>query len=300
MKISFFLIFILLQVLGLANKSSETETLFLDDMGRKLELKKTPLRIISLSPAITEMLFDLGIEDRIIGVSYYSNFPQAAQKKIKVGTYVNPLFEKIVALKPDLIIGTAEGLSQETGKKFDDLRLPLYVIFPKTIKDIPILYKKLGKLLGLENIGVKKAETLSSEIRTFFNQSEKCYPYTVFYLLELDPIMGVGRGSFIDDLLLNNNFKNVLSDIDKRYPVISLEKFVKSDPDVLLVSVFNQAEIKEFLKKYNYIRAIKNHQVYFVNTDVFNRPGPRIVTAMNDLSSIRKKVEAFYKKRLVK
>jgi len=290
-KKSFLFLFIATSIsISISGYALNDPLTYSDDLGRKISVRVPPSRVITLSPAITEIVFSLIPPCRIAGVSRFSNKPPAARSLPRVGTYVNPVFEKILLLKPDLVIGTAGGLSPAMGKKFEELGIPLYVAFPRKIDDIPWLYQRLGKILDCREIAKKEAEKIMLSIRNYKKSSRDLPSMSVFYLVESNPLMGAGKNTYIDDLLISGNFENILNSSLKRFPVVPVEYLIKKDPDIILVASFDRKGSSEILKRFNTLTAVREKRVYYLNPDIFNRPGPAIISAMDKLSKIHREL----------
>ena len=120
----------------MATASYSASLKFIDEVGREVTIPSPPKRIISLAPNITEILFSLGLDEEIVGVSIHCNFPEKAKSKIQVGSYISLDFERIVSLKPDLVIATGAGNTRDMVERLEKLGFPTYVIFPKKFYDI--------------------------------------------------------------------------------------------------------------------------------------------------------------------
>ncbi|HJT21379.1 MAG TPA: helical backbone metal receptor, partial [Nitrospira sp.] len=120
---------------------------FVDDAGRKLYIAKPPARVVSLAPSITEMLFALGLDEQIVGVTEFCNYPAAALSKPKIG-YARPSLESLVALRPDLIVAPQEFLRADTLAKLDELKIPVFMLEAKTLEDILGQIQSLGKIFN--------------------------------------------------------------------------------------------------------------------------------------------------------
>jgi iron complex transport system substrate-binding protein len=119
---------------------------FIDEAGRTVEVLGPPQRIVSVAPSVTEILFALGLGDRVAGVSAYCQFPPEALKKEKIGGYINPSLEKIVALKPDLVMGIAEGDLKSFVDKLAGLKIPVYIANPQNVAEVVISIQKIGEV----------------------------------------------------------------------------------------------------------------------------------------------------------
>ena len=128
--------------------SSSSPARVIDETGREVAIPPSPKRIISLAPNLTEILFTLGLDREIVGVSIHCNFPEAAKHKPRVGSYISLDFEKILSLRPDLILATGAGNTLEMVERLEKLGFPTYVIFPKNFDGILTSIRHIGQILG--------------------------------------------------------------------------------------------------------------------------------------------------------
>ena len=133
---------------------------YIDEMGRSVTIPSRPKRIVSLAPNITEILFALGLDREIVGVTMFSDYPKAAGSKPKVGSFVNVSLEKVASLNPDLIIGTADGNKKETVEQLEQIGFPVYVINPGSFKEILETTLNIGVITGREKQAKKVVRDL--------------------------------------------------------------------------------------------------------------------------------------------
>jgi iron complex transport system substrate-binding protein len=270
--------------------SSSIDLRFKDEVGREVIIPFPPRRIISLAPNITEILFTLGLDEEIIGVSIHCNFPEKAMAKVRVGSYISLDFERIISLKPDLIIATGAGNTREMVERLERLGSPAYVIFPKNIE---------GILLSIEHIGqvVDRKKEASRIIHEIQRRREKVIELTrdlprprVFLQIGEAPIVTVGKGSFADDLIRLAGGDNVAGDEKKMYPRFGIEEILKRAPEVIIVSSMNpKADYGKVLKEWSRwktIPAVRNNRIHLVDSDLLDRPSPRIIDGLEEMARI--------------
>jgi iron complex transport system substrate-binding protein len=261
-----------------------------DDLGREITIKEYPKRIISLAPSSTEILFEIGAGDRLIGVTDYCNYPKEALTKEKVGGFSNPNIEKIISLKPDLIV-LYKSFPKEVFNQLEK-SLPntsFIVLDPKTYEDVMKNIILLGKAVGKENEARKVYNNMLNgwlEIQkkvTSIKKSPK-----VLFLIWNDPFISVSPSTFLGDLLKKLKAKNIVENNEPEYPVLSLEYIVSKNPDIIIIgemsgiskdSIINHPILKN-------TNAVKNNKVFTVNDDLVFRPGPRLVEGLKALYKI--------------
>lgn len=253
-------------------------------------LSQSPQRIISLSPAITECLFALGLDRQIVGVTNLCDYPAQAKEKTKVGTYIHPNVEKIIALEPDLILSTTHTLPAI--KRLEELGIPVFVINPKTLKDSMDSILNIGKITG-------KAEQ-AGEIVAGLNQRVKVVTDKLKYLREEDkpavfwqignsPLVTVGPGTLGHDLILLAGGRNITEDAFIEYPRYSLEAILYRNPEVIIVvgmveGDYSRSEVEKWYRWKN-LAAVKNKRVYRMDLNIVTRRGsPRVVDGLEQVA----------------
>ncbi len=260
---------------------------FIDDLGRSVEIPKNPARIVSLAPSITEVLFALGLDEEIAGVTRFSNYPPQASAKPKVGTYVKLNLEKIVSLNPDLVVATAGGNSRVVVERLEEIGLPVFVVYPKKINDIYSNIRSLGIVTGKEKEGVALAVRIEEKIMAITDKVENLPKPKVFFQLGANPLYTAGGGTFIDDLIRMAGGLNISGDEKISYPVYSMEEVIKRAPQVIfsvLMGSQRDESVIAFWEQWPTIPAIRDKHLYAVDPDLVNRPAPRIVEALEAIA----------------
>jgi iron complex transport system substrate-binding protein len=281
---------ILLSFLIWAPNAHSSSQRFKDEVGRDVIVPFPPKKIISLAPNVTEILFSLGLDQEIVGVSIHCNFPEKVQRKVRVGSYISLDFEKIVSLKPDLIIATGAGNTRDMVDRLERLGFPTYVIFPKNVEDVTRSVGHLSQLVGRE----KEGEEIIQEMR---RRRERVLALTlglprprVFLQIGEAPIVTVGKNSFADDLIRLAGGDNVAGNEKEMYPRFGMEEILKRSPEVILISSMNprgnyQKVLQEW-SRWKTIPAVKNGQIYLIDSDLIDRPSPRIIEGLEEMARI--------------
>jgi len=248
--------------------------------------EKYPQRIISGIPSITEMLFALGLGDRIVGVTVNCNYPPEALKKEKVGGFFLNL-EKVVSLRPDLVVLLEDAQKLEI-KKLRDWGLPVYTINPHTVEEVMNAILELGKITGKEKEAAKVVQEMQRRIKAlpspppFFRIFLK--KPRVLIVLGNHPLVVAGRGTYLDDLIKRAGAENVVKMVAS-YPQYSLEELWKENPDYLIIpqGVIKEEELNE--TRFQKLEAVKRKKVLFIEADLLSRPGPRVVEALEKIAN---------------
>lgn len=257
-----------------------------DDMGREVSLPKIPARIVSIAPTNTEFLFALGLGDKVVGVTDWCNYPADAAKKEKVGGFSKPSVEKIVSLKPDLVV--AASLHKEVVEQLDQLKIPVIVLNAKNIQEILNNADLLGKATGT----TKAAEALKKQINEDLklvddkvkNLSADKKP-VVYYEVWYDPIMTAGPNTFIHELIVRAGGQNMAANAPTNYPTYALEDLLARQPEVMFYG--HAVETIEQIKNrtnWETVPALKNDRIYLVDEDMILRAGPRISKGLIELA----------------
>ncbi len=279
----------LVVILGTSTPFSPTQT-FMDEVGREVTFPFPPKRIVSLAPNVTEILFSLGLDEEIVGVSTHCNFPAKARSKVRVGSYIRLDFEKIASLNPDVIIATGAGNTRDMVDRLGKLGFQTYVVYPKNFKDILQSIAHIGEVV---NRG-KKAKAIIEEMR---RRSERVIELSqglprpkVFIQIGDVPIVTVGRGSFADDLIRLAGGENIAGKEKEVYPRLGMEEILKRSPEVIVISSMSPTEdyqkVLQEWTRWKTIPAVKNGRVRLIDSDLLDRPSPRIVEGLEELARV--------------
>ncbi|GAB6888055.1 ABC transporter substrate-binding protein [Desulfothermus okinawensis JCM 13304] len=265
-----------------------------DISGTTIKLPFYPKRIVSLAPSITECLFAIGAGDRVVGVTQFSNYPQEVKRLPKVGSYIYPSIEKILSLKPDLILATKDGNPRHIVLKLRNIGIKVFVVDPRDIHSLFSTMLVLGKLVGCEKKAKSTVDRLRKEVDSITQKGKLFkYPPKVFFQIGIDPMVTVGRNTLIDNLIKIAGGKNIFGSFHG-YPRISVEQVIGLNPDIIIItsmvhSASNLNRLKSLWEKYKEIDAVKYSNVFVVNSDFFNRPAPRAIKGLKLLSMIFEK-----------
>jgi len=276
------------------------EGLFTDEVGRKVRIPDSPKRIVSMAPSLTEILFSLGLREEIVGVTDFCDYPEAALTKQRIGGFVNPSIEKIVSLKPDLILAIRDGNRMVTVHRLSDLGFSVYVVDPtgfdgvvKTIENIGEVVRRQGKSTEIVRKITKKKEAVVRLTQSLPRPK-------VFFQVGYSPIVTVGRGSLGDDLIRLAGGRSISENESGSYPVYGVETILSKAPEVIILSSMDSK--RDYL---NLIRmwqsrkelpAVKRNAIYVIDSNLVDRPTYRIVEGLETLAKMIHP-EAFGEKR---
>ena len=262
-----------------------------DGLGRSVTIDKIPQRILSLAPSNTEILFALGLGDKVIGVTEYCNYPQEAMTKPKVGGFSNVDIEKVVSLEPDLVLATHIH-GKTVIPTLEELGLTVVAITPGSLNEVLDSITLVGKITGQSREASKLINDLGTRIEAVMDKTRILSPDQkprVFYITWHDPLMTAGTETLADDVISSAGGQNIAYDIsgDK---AINLETVIYRDPQVIVASVgmgsgedlpWQYVQTEPRLEN---TQALLNDRVYKIDGDVIHRPGPRIVDALEQMA----------------
>jgi len=261
-----------------------------DEIGRSVNITPAPQRIVSLAPGITEMLYALSLEDEIAGVTTFCDWPAAARTKPRIGGFTNPSIEKIVSLKPDLIIATADGNRKDTVRQLERLGLSVYVTNPSDTNGILRSILHIGEITNREKDARKLVEKLQKRLNNITAQIRHKSKPRVFFQIGLEPVITAGKGTLINEAVERAGGINIAGHDAARYPRYSAEGIMGAPPEIILFApMVNDKEfimVKSFWQKFEGIPAVKNNKIYPINTDLISRASPRIVDAIEKMALI--------------
>ena len=261
---------------------------FVDETGRTVRVPQPVQRIVSLAPSLTETIYALGLQDRLVGDTDYCDYPADAQKKPKVGGAINPSLEQIVALRPDLVL-VAKSLNRlETVNALDGLGIPSYAIDPHTVQEIVSSTERLAEVLGVQDAGATLGADLEHQLTELKQRLNGVAPRHVLFVVWSDPLISVGKNTFIADALVRAGATSIV-DSQQDWPQMSLEEVVRLQPEFLVFaeshsdSGENQFDVVAARPGWRGLDAVRNRR-FAVISDAVNRPAPRIVSAIEDLA----------------
>lgn len=250
------------------------QRVFTDQMNREVKVNFPPKRIVSLVPSQTELLYDLGLKDEVVGQTLFCVHPQQMHEiKPRIGGTKKYDFAKIAALKPDLIIGNKEENEQEQIKELMKL-YPVWMSDIQHLGDATEMIKRVGVLVDKG----EKAEALSNQITSSFNDINKVNTLKTVYLIWRKPWMAAGRDTFINDMLTRCGFDNITMEQISRYPELTDEWLKTNDPEVILLSSepypFKEKHIDELQ------HLCPNAVIQLVDGELFSWYGSRLLKSV--------------------
>jgi iron complex transport system substrate-binding protein len=256
---------------GMPFMANVTPRTFVDDTGRKLYVAKVPSRVVSLAPSITEMLFALGLDEQIVGVTEFCDFPAGATAKPKVG-YANPNLESLVALRPDLIVAPRE---------FHRANI---------LANIFSHIHQLGRIFERTPTALAVTQSMRQRMAEITSRAEHLPRTRVLYIINSQPLITVGPGSYIHQMIGLVGGHNIASGASSAYPRLTMETVLKEDPEILIfprgsVETVPRSEQQEW-RRWTTLTAVQQNRLREVSADALNRPGPRVMEGLEELAKV--------------
>ncbi|NIM06277.1 MAG: ABC transporter substrate-binding protein [Armatimonadetes bacterium] len=265
-----------------------------DDLGEMVSLAKPPQRIVCLSPNAVEIAFALGLGERVVGVSAFSDYPPEAKEKPVVGRYDRPSIEKIASVNPDLVL-LGYGNPKEIIPVLRNLEIPLFGINPKSIEDIIEVMERVGAVCGVE----AEAKQAAANLRTRLEKARERLPVDnqrrvrVFVIIDEESLWTVGADTLQDQILRLAGGDNIASFRHSYFP-ISKERLFEAQPEVILAT--GDPTQEEVIRRrlsaradLSALPAVRQGNIVVVDEDIYSRPGPRVVDAVEHLSQLLSK-----------
>ncbi len=259
-----------------------------DEAGRPVRVATRPQRIVTLAPNLTEIVYAIGAGDRLVGNTTYCDYPPEAKQVAKIGDTMQPNIERIVALRPQLVlVSTASQLEAFTGQ-LNEQGIAVYITDPRSLEDVFRSIKTLGELLDEP----ERAEKLVNELRARASTVEAAVraskPVRVFYQVSAAPLYTIGREAFLTDLIRRAGGQSVTADVPGAFPRYSDEAALATQPEAIILSVDSAMDEGNAKPSASLARspAVLNKRVYGINGDLLSRPGPRLVDGLEQMARV--------------
>jgi iron complex transport system substrate-binding protein len=269
-------------------------------VGQAVSLRRAgspPNRIVSTAPSITEMLYALGLGDRVVGVTIYCHYPPEATKKTKIGTYIDPNLEAIAALKPDLVIIQKNPVQLQA--KLERLGLHVLEVKHDNIAEVFESIAAIGKAAGADRQAAELNAKLRRDLDQIHDRVANLPPTTMMFVVgrapaRIEDIIVTGRASYLNDVIQVAGGRNIFTDSVAPYPKVGIEEILSRNPEVIVdmgdmtdtagVTDDQKRAVVALWNRYPSLRAVKNHRVYAVASDIFVVPGPRMIDAAREFA----------------
>lgn len=258
----------------------------LDDAQRTVRLEKPAKRIISLAPHVTEMIFAAGAGHLLVGVSEYSDYPEEAKKIASVGNIFALDLERVLALKPDLIVIWGSGNAKQLAKKLRDNKVTVFESEPHNFEDIASSLERISTLAGTEAIGKNAAKLFRQRLQNLsdaYRLKDKEKPVNVFHQMIKSPLMTVNQEHFISKMITLCGGRNVFGELKDISATITTEALLLANPDMIFSSGKDDSKLRQDWTQFPNLVAVKKQNLYSINGDWLHRAGPRVLDATEQL-----------------
>jgi iron complex transport system substrate-binding protein len=256
-----------------------------DDFGQSVSPKHMPPRIVSIAPGATEMLFAAGAGGLLVATSEYSDEPAAARKVPRIGDSNAVDVERLVVLRPDVVVVWPGGNNTAQIGKIESLRLPIYRHRVNSLSDLPASLRRLGAMAGTQPVAEANAQKIETRLRALETQYANRKPVRVLLQVWNKPIYTIGGKQIMSDVLRVCGAENVFGDLPDLGPAVELEAVIARDPDVIVVSAPRPAadEWAKDWEKFGTLRAVRTRNVVVFEDQRLSRLGPSVVDASEAL-----------------
>jgi iron complex transport system substrate-binding protein len=256
-----------------------------------------PGRIVSTAPSVTEMLYALGLGDRVVGVTTFCHYPEEAQKKPKVGTYLRPNVEIILSMRPDLVV--VQNNPSDLTARLKAVRLNVLEVNHDSVADIHEAIRTIGEATGVKERAAALNQRLAGELESIRQRTGRMKPRRMVFFVgrtpaTLDGLVAAGRASYLNELISLAGGINIFRDSLAAYPKVNHEELLARSPEVIVdmgdmadtvgVTEAHKRSVVALWNRYPSIDAVKNRRVYAVAADIFVVPGPRMVEAAREFA----------------
>ena len=260
-----------------------------DQSGRRIDLPAPPARIISLVPSVTEILFTIGAQGRLVGRTDFCDYPAEARGKPSVGGMLAPSLEEIVALKPDLVVATPAGNRHETFDQLGRLKIPVFLVNPVTVSDVLDVIARLGRLTERSEAADRTVSTMRDRIEAVTTRVSGRGRPRVLYVLWPDPLIVPGRRALVSELIAIAGGESVTADGGQGYPRYSMEAALARNPEVIVLASHGSERsplVRAKWERFVQVPAIAAGRLYSMDGNLTHRYGPRMVDGLEELARL--------------
>jgi cobalamin transport system substrate-binding protein len=257
-----------------------------DEAGRRVRLPEKIDRIVSLAPNLTEIVFAVGAGDRLVGRTRYCDYPAEAKRAAEVGDTLKPSVERIIALKPQVVLVSTASQLEAFTKQLDAQNISVYVTNPQSLDDVFRSIQTLGDMFGEHERAAGLVSTLRKRSEAVTSATSQVKPARVFYQVSGEPLYTIGRDAYLTDLIRRAGGASVTADVPGAFPRFSDEAALASRPDAIILPSGGSmgsanSTVAAPLKN---SPAVLNNRVYKINDDHLSRPGPRLVDGLEEMA----------------
>lgn len=253
----------------------------MDDEGNRLELSKPAKRVITLSPSLAEMLYSIGAQDNLVATVQYSNYPEAAKSKPRIGNYERFVMERLIGFRPDLVIAWASANNAQQLQQLEQMKIPVYRSEPRALSDISRTIRHLGLLTGHQEKSEQVAAEFDRRLLRLESDNQDKIKLNGFYQVWHQPVYTINGEHVISKIMQLCGIKNVFEQATIIAPKVTVESVIKHNPDLIIASGMASAQ-PEWLDQWRAwptIRAVEMDNLFFIHPDLIQRQSIRLLDA---------------------
>jgi iron complex transport system substrate-binding protein len=258
----------------------------IDEAGRRVRVPLKIDRIVSLAPNLTEIVYAVGAGDRLVGDTTYCDYPAAAKGVAKIGDTMNPSVERIIALKPQIVLVSTASQLEVFTRQLDAQHIAVYVTNPQSLEGMFTSIQTLGDLFGEHDRATTLAADLRKRADAIEAKTKEAKTVKVFYQVSGEPLYTIGRDAYLTDLIRRAGGVSVTADVPTAFPRYSDEAALASKPDAIILPTGGSmgAANSTVAAPLKSSPAVLNDRVYKINDDHLSRPGPRLVDGLEEMA----------------
>lgn len=254
-----------------------------DVRGKEVLIKAKPMRIVSIAPSNTEILYALGLGDRVVGVTRYCDYPAAAKSRPKIGD-MNVNAEAVVALRPDLVL--AHGCVNSSAiNRLEKLGLTVFAIDPKTLEEVARDIRTIGKITARPKTADRVARSIETAIKEVKQARARKPSRKVLVVVQSNPLWAAGPKTFVDEMLSIAHAANVSHDASPGFVPFSRELAISRNPDIIITGQRSDIEFFTRNPEWRNVSAVRNKRIYVIDSDLLFRAGPRLAEGLRELAA---------------
>jgi len=264
-------------------------TTYTDDLDRTIVLRTVPERVVSIAPNITEIIFALGAEERLIARSQACDYPLAAKEIPQITTYPQLDLEYLSGLDADLVFSTDEIFTGDDIALLEEVRIPVYIQSYRNLDEVYEGIRELGEILERDSAAYRLADSLERVEEIIVSRTENLPRYRTMILISADPLKVVGGKGFLNEFITKAGGENIFEDKEQAYPTTTLEEIMYRNPEFIIFPADNPATLQAILSQYPALTrtsAYASRQVFTISPDWMYRPGPRMIRGLLELTHI--------------
>jgi iron complex transport system substrate-binding protein len=259
----------------------------IDEAGRKVTLPAKIERVVSLAPNLTEIVYAVGGGERVVGNTTFCDYPPQAKNVAKVGDTLQPSIERILALRPQLVLVSTASQLEAFARQLNDQQIAVYVTDPRDLEGVFRSILNVGDLLNESNAAAELVKQLRARTETVERTVAGRPPVSVFFQLSGQPLYTAGKSSFVTNLIERAGGRSVTSNVTEAWPRLSDEAALASRPEAIIMlsgAAMGAAANTNVAPALRNSPAVQNGHVYVIDGDLLTRPGPRLVDGLEQIA----------------